>query len=52
LKLPASFKIHDVINVFYIRPYCPPAAGQSTIPSKPVVIEGTPKYEVEEIMDS
>jgi len=52
LKLPASFKIHDVINVSCIRPYCPPAAGQSTIPPEPVVIEGTPKYEVEEITDS
>jgi len=52
LKLPALFKIHDVINVSHICPYCPPAAGQSTIPSKPVVIEGTPEYKVEEIMDS
>jgi len=52
LKLPTSFKIHDVINISHIRPYCPPAAGQSTIPPKPVVIEGTPKYKVEEIMDS
>jgi len=52
LKLPASFKIHDVINVSRIHPYHPPAAGQSTIPPKPVVIEGMPKYKVEEITDS
>jgi len=32
LKLPASFKIHNVINVSRTRPYCPPVAGQSIIP--------------------
>ena len=52
LKLPTSFKIHDVINVSRICPYCPPTAGQSTIPPEPVVIEGTPEYKVEEITDS
>jgi len=52
LKLPTSFKIHDVINVSRIRPYCPPATGQSTIPPEPIVIEGTPEYKVEEITDS
>jgi len=52
LKLPASFKIHDVINVSRICPYRSPATGQSTIPPEPIVIEGTPKYEVEEITDS
>jgi len=52
LKLPTSFKIHNVINVSHIRPYRLPAAGQSTIPPEPVVIEGMPEYEVEEIKDS
>jgi len=52
LKLPASFKIHNVINVSCICPYRPPVAGQSIIPPKPVTVEGTPEYEVEEIMDS
>jgi len=52
LKLPASFKIHDVINISRIRPYHPSTAGQSTIPPEPVVIEGTPEYKVEEITDS
>jgi len=32
LKPPASFKIHNVINVSHIRPYRPPVAGQSIIP--------------------
>jgi len=52
LKLPASFKIHNVINISCICPYCPPAAGQSTISPEPIVIEETSEYEVEEIMDS
>jgi len=52
LKLPASFKIHNVINVSHTRPYHPPVAGQSIIPPEPVTVEGTPEYEVEEIMDS
>jgi len=52
LKLPILFKIHDVVNVSCIRPYHPPVAGQSIIPPEPVTIEGTPEYEVEEVMDS
>ena len=52
LKLPASFRIHDVINVSRVRPYKPPVAGQSSIPPKPIDVEGTPEYEVEEILDS
>jgi len=52
VKLPASFKIHNVINVSRIRPYHPSVAGQSIIPPEPVTVEGTPEYEVEEIMDS
>ena len=52
LKLPALFKIHNVINVSRICPYHPPVAGQSIIPPEPVTVEGTPEYEVEEIMDS
>jgi len=52
LKLPASFKIQNIINISRICPYCPPAAGQSTIPPESIVIEGTPEYEVEEITDS
>jgi len=52
LKLPASFKIHNVINASHICPYCPPVAGQFIIPPEPVTVEGSPEYEVEEIMDS
>jgi len=52
LKLPISFKFHNIVNVSCIRLYHPPVAGQSIIPPEPVTIEGTPEYEVEEVMDS
>ena len=52
LKLPASYKIHDVINVSRLRLYKEPSAGQRTIPPEPVEVEGQPEYEVEEVLDS
>ena len=51
LKLPTSFRIHNVINVLRVQPYKPPVAGQSSVPPEPIDVEGTPKYEVEEILD-
>ena len=47
LKLPASFRIHDVINVSQVRPYKPPVAGQSSVPPEPIDVEGTLQYKVE-----
>ena len=52
LKLPTSFQIHDVINVSCIRPYKPLVAGQSSVPPKPIDVEGNAEYEVQEIPDS
>ena len=52
LKLPASFRIHDVINVLQVWPYKPPVAGQSSVPPEPIDVEGTPECEVEEILNS
>ena len=52
LKLPTSFKIHDVINVSRVQPYKPPVEGQRVIPLEAVEIEGTPGYEVEQVLDS
>ena len=52
LKLPASFRIHGVINVLRVQFYKPPVAGQSSVPPEPIDIEGNPEYEVEEILDS
>ena len=52
LKLLASFKIHDVINVSRIRPYKPLVIRQKVILPEAVEVEGTPEYEVEEVLDS
>ena len=52
LKLPASYKIHDVINVSRLRLYKEPSAGQRVTPPEPVEVEGQPEYEVEEVLDS
>ena len=52
LKLPASYKIHNVINVSQLRLYKEPTAGQRIVPSEPIEVEGQPEYEVEEVLDS
>ena len=52
LKLPASYKIHDIINVSWLRLYKEPTAGQRISPPEPVEVEGQPEYEVEEVLDS
>ena len=52
LKLPASFKIHDIINVLQVWPYKPPVAEQSSVPPELIDVEGNPEYKVEEILDS
>ena len=52
LKLPASFKIHDVINVSRVRPYKSPVEGQRVTPPEAVEVEGTPEYEVEGVLNS
>ena len=52
LKLPASYKIHNVINVSRLKLYKEPTAGQRVTPPEPVEVEGQPEYEVEEVLDS
>ena len=52
LKLPAGFKIHDVINVSQVWLYKSPVAGQQVIPPEPIEVEGSPEYEVEEVLNS
>ena len=52
LKLPASFWIHNVINISHIHLYKPPVAGQSSMPPESINVEGNAKYEVKEILDS
>ena len=51
LKLPASFWIHDVINITCLHPYKPPTPGQMVTLPEPIEVEGTPEYEVEEVLD-
>ena len=52
LKLSASFKIHDIINILWVQLYKAPVAGQQVIPPEPIEVEGSPEYEVEEVLDS
>ena len=52
LKLPASYRIHDVINISRLRLYKEPSAGQQVTPPESVKVEGQPEYEVEEVLDS
>ena len=52
LKLPASYRIHDVINVSRLKLYKEPTAGQRVTPPEPIEVEGQPEYEVEEVLDS
>ena len=52
LKLPTSFKIHDIINVSRVRPYKPPVIGQRVTLPEAVEVEGTPEYEVDKVLDS
>ena len=51
LKLPTSFRIHDVINVSHLHPYKPPTPGPMVTPPESIKVEETPKYEVEEVLD-
>ena len=51
LKLPMSFKIHDVINVSRVQSYKPPVEGQRVTLPEAIEVKGTPEYEVEEVLD-
>ena len=44
LKLPTSFKIHDVINVLRVRLYKPPVEGQQITPPEAVEVKGMYYY--------
>jgi hypothetical protein len=55
LKLPSNIRISPHVNVSHIRPYTAPSIpGQRESPQSPIVIDqdGTPRYELEEILDS
>ena len=51
LELPASLRIHLVVNVRRIVKYREQVEGQKKIPPPPIEIAGEKEYEVEEILD-
>jgi len=51
LELPASLRIHPVVNVRRIVKYREQVEGQKKIPLPPVEIAGEKEYKVEEILD-
>jgi len=51
LELPASLRIHPVVNVRRIVKYREQIEGQKKTPPLPVEVAGEKEYEVEEILD-
>ena len=51
LELPASLKVHLVVNVRRLVKYREQVKGQKKIPPPPVKVAGKKEYEVEEILD-
>jgi len=51
LELPASIKIHLVVNVSQIKQYVDQVDGQRKEIPQPVVIEGEEEWEVEKILN-
>ena len=51
LELPASLRIHPVVNVRRIVKYREQVEGQKKIPPPPVEVASEKEYEVEEILD-
>ena len=51
LELPASLRIHLVVNVRRIVKYREQVEGQKKIPPPPVEVASEKEYEVEEILD-
>ena len=51
LELPASLKVHLVVNVRRLVKYKEQVEGQKKIPPPPVKVAGEKEYEVEEILD-
>ena len=51
LELPASLRVHPVVNVRRLVKYREQVEGQKKIPPPPVEVDGEKEYEVEEILD-
>ena len=51
MELPATVKIHLVVNVSQIKQYIDQVDGQRKETPQPVVIEGEEEWEVEKILN-
>jgi len=51
LELPASLRVHPVVNVRRLVKYREQVEGQKKIPPLPIKVAGEKKYEVEETLD-
>ena len=51
LELPASLKVHLVVNMRRLVKYREQVEGQKRIPPPPIKIAGEKEYEIEEILD-
>ena len=54
LKLPDTWRVHDVFNESLLTPYRPPTfpSQKEPLPPPPDLVDGEPEYEVESILDS
>jgi hypothetical protein len=53
LQLPPTLRIHDVFHVSLLEPHTPSTIpGRETPPAPPIDIQGTPEFEVSQILDS
>jgi hypothetical protein len=53
LELPSTMDVHPVFHVSLLEPvYNDPLPGQLPPPPEPIIVEGEPEYEVEDILDS
>jgi hypothetical protein len=53
LNLPATMDVHPVFHVSLLEPVCDDSfPGQVGIPPSPIIIEGEPEYEVEDVLNS
>jgi hypothetical protein len=53
LKLPLTMDIHPMFHISLLEPvHNDPLPGQVTPAPEPIIVEGEPEYEVEEVLDS
>jgi hypothetical protein len=53
LELPSTMDVHPVFHVSMLEPIRnDPLPGQLPPPPEPIIVEGEPEYEVEDVLDS